>query len=47
MAAHGEAELADVNIGRDERSVPAHIELVVRGEYTLVENLERGFQSWS
>ena len=44
MAAHRKAELANINIGRDDRPVPAYIELVVGSEYTLVENLKRGFQ---
>src|SRR6266567_7983209 len=44
MAADGQGELVDINIGRDDRPVPAHIKLIVGGEYTLVKDLKRGFQ---
>src|SRR6202035_3618870 len=41
---HRQAELVDIDIGRDHRPVPAHVELIVWGEYTFVENFERRFQ---
>src|SRR5260370_34004359 len=44
MAAHRQAKLADINIGRDDRPVPAHIELILAGEDTLIEDVERRFQ---
>src|ERR1700683_621244 len=44
MAAHGQGELADIDIGRDQRPMPANIELFVGCEDTLVENFKRGFQ---
>jgi hypothetical protein len=44
MAAHRQAKLADINIGRDDRPVPAHIELIIGGEDTLIEDFKRRFQ---
>ena len=44
MTAHRQAELVDVDIGRDYGPVPADVELFVRREDTLVEYLERRLQ---
>jgi DMSO/TMAO reductase YedYZ molybdopterin-dependent catalytic subunit len=43
MAAHRQAECPHLDLGRDERPVPAHVEPVV-GEHRLIEDFERRFE---
>jgi hypothetical protein len=40
MTTDGQTELANIDIGRDHRPVPADIELIVGGDYTFVEDLK-------
>ena len=44
MAAHGQAELVNVDLGRNERPMPAYVKLIVGGEDAFVEDLKRSFQ---
>src|ERR1700687_4097680 len=44
VATYRQCELVDIDIDRNHRPVPAHIELIVWGEYAFVENFKRRFQ---
>ena len=44
MPAHCQPEGLDIDLGRDDRPVPAHVEPVVGREDRLIENLERRFE---